>query len=170
MWCSCSVLDQATVSSYSENLPGHFINELLGLLQELARPETTTGVERRPMLREKWRTWWYSNSESLHVCSHKWFIYINYLHKFLYLPVTVFFSVQLCSSVSLCTGHLYWYLCTEFSWKCNIEQVQVSLTCWGEEEIFNGSLSNWKKLVFPVTISCVQSCFIVSLWTGQRWW
>lgn len=48
--------DQATVSSYSENLPGYFINELIGLLQELGRAETTTGVGRRPMLRKKWKT------------------------------------------------------------------------------------------------------------------
>ena len=92
------------------------------------------------------------------------------------LPITVFLLVQLCSSVSLCTGHLLQYFCIAFPWICSVKQMQASSTGWGIL-IVSGTSSNRIKLVCPslVTINpgtmflLVQSCSIVSLCSLHLW-
>ena len=62
-----------------------------------------------------------------------------------YLPITTSLRVQLCSSVSLCTGHLYWYLYDEPPWICSVEQMQALSTGSGMQFV-SGSLSTCTKL------------------------
>ena len=55
------------------------------------------------------------------------------------LPITTFLRVQLCSSVSLWTGHLYWHLYDEPPWMCRVEQTQASSTGCGIQIVSSAS-------------------------------